>query len=132
MFFPPPDGCTEKQGVKEADVWRSHCRYNLAESHHPVQQLTVATRNTQRATGKNKIQSVCQCGSSCEDVDRLRLIPVLRSLFNRVFYSSSTSKSPSPTVSPGLQWTLLTWTYTIIHQSVVHWFFLTSICVFSM
>lgn len=24
-------------------------------------------------------------------------------------YSSSTSRSPSPTVSPGLQWTLLTW-----------------------
>lgn len=76
--------------------------------------FTVAIINTWRATGKKKkkkIQSVCQCGCSCEDVDRLRLILVLRSHFNSVFYSSSTSRSPSPTVSPGLQWTFLTWTH---------------------
>lgn len=40
---------------------------------------------------------------------------------SKVVYSSSTSRSPSPTVSPGLQWTLLTWRRQKDTHTVGNW-----------
>lgn len=68
-------------------------------------------RQKMKNLGSVHIQSVCVHRGTSTLAERSKAHPgadVTHQKGQRWCYSSSTSRSPSPTVSPGLQWTFLT------------------------
>lgn len=112
--------------LKEADRWQRHRHswYNSALSNRGGRELCWEPpwrRSTTSVKLLVSVQCAGQCGPSSGGAHRSEGSSWRSSRMTvKDDYSSSTSRSPSPTVSPGWQWTLFTCVmrrrYTLLHR----------------